>query len=569
MNTRLGTLMALVVTVALTASTSAQVVERYVRFTIKDKSELDRLTRVVSIAKINHDTVHAYANEKEWAAFLSMGYTAVELPYPGWRYGGKVSQSLAGMQEWDSYPTYKTYLEMMARFASDFPSLCRLDTIGKSVEGRLILALKISTKVNLREDEPQFLYSSSMHGDELTGFILLLRLADYLLNQYGQATAEGQRVTKLLDNMEVWLNPLFNPDGTYRLGGDTSVSSATRYNANSVNLNRNFPDRVIDPINTTQGREPETQAMMLWTGKHNFTLSANLHSGAQVVNYPWDNGAQSGSYSRCPDDTWFMHVSRAYAIPNPDMMGGGFSNGITNGCAWYVIYGGRQDWMYWWNGGREVTIELEPNGIPSGSLLPQYWMHNKESFLAYMEEALHGIRGLVTDADTHAPLKARVDAVEPLSLPIYSDSTVGDYHYLLLPGTYSIAAQAPGYEPDTIRSIVVTDSLPTRMDIALRRIAVAVDGTPEDLPRQVSLSQNFPNPFNPSTTIRYSLPNKSAVQLTVFSTLGQQVTVLQNGEQEAGYHEVKFDGSGLSSGVYFYRLRAGNFVESKRLLLLR
>jgi hypothetical protein len=59
------------------------------------------------------------------------------------------------------------------------------------------------------------------------------------------------------------------------------------------------------------------------------------------------------------------------------------------------------------------------------------------------------------------------------------------------------------------------------------------------------------------------------VQLSVFNTLGQQVTVLQNGEQEAGYHEVKFEGGGLSSGVYFYRLRAGEFLETRRFLLLR
>jgi flagellar hook assembly protein FlgD len=83
------------------------------------------------------------------------------------------------------------------------------------------------------------------------------------------------------------------------------------------------------------------------------------------------------------------------------------------------------------------------------------------------------------------------------------------------------------------------------------------------------LRQNFPNPFNPSTTIRYGLANSSQVTLTVFNTLGQQVALLQNGEQEAGYHEVKFDGSGLSSGVYYYRLTAGTFVEMKKLLLVR
>jgi len=90
-----------------------------------------------------------------------------------------------------------------------------------------------------------------------------------------------------------------------------------------------------------------------------------------------------------------------------------------------------------------------------------------------------------------------------------------------------------------------------------------------DLPDRFQLHQNYPNPFNPSTTIRYGLPTRSYVTLAVFNTLGQQVAQLVNEELESGYHEVTFDGSGLSSGVYFYRLRAGDFVETKRFLLLK
>ncbi len=89
------------------------------------------------------------------------------------------------------------------------------------------------------------------------------------------------------------------------------------------------------------------------------------------------------------------------------------------------------------------------------------------------------------------------------------------------------------------------------------------------IPSDFTLGQNYPNPFNPSTTIRYGLPNHSHVTITVFNALGEQAAVLQNGEQDAGDHEVKFDGSGLSSGVYFYRMQAGTYVETRRLLLIR
>lgn len=97
----------------------------------------------------------------------------------------------------------------------------------------------------------------------------------------------------------------------------------------------------------------------------------------------------------------------------------------------------------------------------------------------------------------------------------------------------------------------------------------SVAGIPPELPLQFVLAQNFPNPFNPSTTIRYGLPQRSHVILTVYNSLGQQVANLVNETRDPGYNEVHFDGSALASGVYFYRLQAEGFVQTKRLLLLR
>jgi hypothetical protein len=97
---------------------------------------------------------------------------------------------------------------------------------------------------------------------------------------------------------------------------------------------------------------------------------------------------------------------------------------------------------------------------------------------------------------------------------------------------------------------------------------VSVDESRE-IPRRYALGQNYPNPFNPATTIRYELPQKSAVQLTVFNALGQQVAQLVNGDMEQGFHEVRFDGKNLSSGMYFYRILAGEFVQTRTFMLLR
>jgi hypothetical protein len=82
------------------------------------------------------------------------------------------------------------------------------------------------------------------------------------------------------------------------------------------------------------------------------------------------------------------------------------------------------------------------------------------------------------------------------------------------------------------------------------------------------LAQNYPNPFNPTTTIKFQIPSTSFVSLTVFDVLGREVVTLVNEEMRPGRYERLFDGSGLASGVYYYRLRSGNFVETKRVLLL-
>jgi len=97
----------------------------------------------------------------------------------------------------------------------------------------------------------------------------------------------------------------------------------------------------------------------------------------------------------------------------------------------------------------------------------------------------------------------------------------------------------------------------------------STDETQGSMPLQYSLSQAYPNPFNPSTHIRYTLPYKSHVHLSILNTLGQQVAVLVDSEVEAGVHEVLLNGSKLASGVYFCRVEANSWFETKRLILMR
>jgi hypothetical protein len=90
-----------------------------------------------------------------------------------------------------------------------------------------------------------------------------------------------------------------------------------------------------------------------------------------------------------------------------------------------------------------------------------------------------------------------------------------------------------------------------------------------DVPLVYTLEQNYPNPFNPSTTIKFMLPKTSNVTLTVFNILGQKVATLFDGRMSAGAQVVQFDATRLSSGVYIYRLEAGDFRSQKKMMLLK
>jgi hypothetical protein len=105
-------------------------------------------------------------------------------------------------------------------------------------------------------------------------------------------------------------------------------------------------------------------------------------------------------------------------------------------------------------------------------------------------------------------------------------------------------------------------------DTLFLRAVVSVEDGPS-LPRVYALHQNYPNPFNPATTIRFELPSASQVSLRVYNILGQEVVTLVNGEKSAGVYDVRFNAVGLPSGMYVYRLRAGDFVAVRKLLILK
>ncbi|MBS1518696.1 MAG: T9SS type A sorting domain-containing protein, partial [Bacteroidetes bacterium] len=98
---------------------------------------------------------------------------------------------------------------------------------------------------------------------------------------------------------------------------------------------------------------------------------------------------------------------------------------------------------------------------------------------------------------------------------------------------------------------------------------VGIENNVLGIPSEFRLDQNYPNPFNPSTRISYAVPKESFVSIKIFDILGKEVMSLVNENKQPGYYDVQFNASNFASGMYFYKIEAGNFTETKRMILLK
>jgi hypothetical protein len=408
--------------------------------------------------------IRAYVSPSEVQLIELLGYTVKRIPNQALRMWRTLQeQPRERKEEWDDYHNNAEIETYLAGVAADHPDIVRYFSVGQSVLGRDLWIAKITDNPDVQEDEPEFKYISTMHGDEPVGTENCLRLIELLTDNYDSPTPDPD-LERLVNEVELWILPMMNPDGNY---------SGSRYNAHGVDLNRSFPDWFWDPNNTPVGREPEIATVMIFSDTMSFDLSANFHTGALVVNYPWDNRS-----ARAPDDDLYIFMSESYSVHNPPMWNSStFYHGITNGWDWYEVHGSMQDWNYSWMYNKEVTIELNNVKWPSATLLPQLWDDNDESMPAYIENCLRGVRGIVTDASTGDPLLATVE-VEGNVWIDRTDPDVGDYHRLLLPGTYTLTFSADDHLPQTFVGVEVADGDATVLDVQLGTAAqIEVTGT--------------------------------------------------------------------------------------------
>tara|TARA_Y100001935_G_scaffold159096_1_gene130894 strand:+ start:1424 stop:3421 length:1998 start_codon:yes stop_codon:yes gene_type:complete len=409
--------------------------KKLVEVNFNDIKDLDILVRM-DIDLDHHRTlesVHAHVNENQFNTISELGFDIKYIPNQARLYYEElIADPTYSDDPMRSYHNYNELTDFLININSEFPTITNLFSIGQSVQGRELWVLEISDNPGINEIEPEFKYIANMHGDETVGRELCLYLISWFVNGYGS----DERATDLINDTSIFIMPSMNPDG---------FENGSRYNANNVDLNRDFPDQFNDPNNSLTGRQPETQAVMEWTWQRNFVLSANMHTGALVVNYPFD-GPNTGVYSGAPDDDVFVQISRCYADSHPNMESGGFQNGITNGAQWYAVFGGMQDWNYVWESDFDITLEQNEVKWPNSNLLDELWDDHREPMIAYIEQIHQGLRGIVTDVNSNQPLNA-VITIEGIDHDIFTDSQNGDYYRLLTPGQYTVNVSSFGYLP--------------------------------------------------------------------------------------------------------------------------
>ena len=411
--------------------------KKMVEINFNDIKDLDILVRM-DIDLDHHRTlesVHAHVNENQFNTISELGFEIKYIPNQARIYYEElIADPNYSNDPMRSYHNYDELTDFLININSEFPAITNLFSIGQSVQGRELWVLEISDNPGVNEIEPEFKYIANMHGDETVGRELCLYLISWFVNGYGT----DERATNLINDTSIFIMPSMNPDG---------FENGSRYNANNVDLNRDFPDQFNDPNNSLAGRQPETQAVMQWTWERNFVLSANMHTGALVVNYPFD-GPNTGVYSAAPDDDVFVQISSCYADSHPNMESGGFQNGITNGSQWYAVFGGMQDWNYVWESDFDITLEQNEVKWPNSNLLDDLWEDHREPMIAYIEQIHQGLKGVVKDINSNQPLNATI-TIEGIEHEIFTDSQNGDYYRLLTPGQYVVNVNSFGFLPES------------------------------------------------------------------------------------------------------------------------
>lgn len=495
--------------------------EYYFTLNVEDLVGIENLGELCSVDGTNGKIVVAYANQQEYDKLIELGLRPNLQTPPSLREEAEMWDGNKATYEWNSYLTYDQYVTMMQGFPASALSdrTCTYFELGTLTSGRKLMGIHIYS--GSPAGKPKFLYTSTMHGDEVTGMILMLRLIDEL------CTSTDSRITSLLNDVDIYIFPCTNPDGTYH-GGNSTVTGAQRYNGNNVDLNRNYKDYFNGDHPDNKSYQDETTWTMALADENLFTMGANYHGGAEVMNYCWDWVFESPA-----DVDWWEYVCTEYVQiarqTYSSYMSDTYSDGVTNGATWYSITGSRQDYMNAFGQCREVTVECSSTKTPNASQLPNFWNYNHNSMLALMEQARNGVHGVVYDASTGQTLQGVTVSVlnHDIHNSYVTTHSVGDFHRPIKGGTYTFIFDKEGYARKFVEVTVADD----------QRVDLTVYLTPSSTSQLECFTQFVPNAagaylmgyLNGSTLIMPTHGNTSTTTSVNMSTSSYTVNPTYDG----------------------------------------
>lgn len=308
---------------------------------------------------------------KKWGALTLMAF-AVSFLFLGGSCdnGGNPPDLNAGL-----YHTYAELNDELHKLAADHPDIAQVSSIGQSVEGRELWAIKISDNVSQDEVEPKVVFLGGHHAREWISVDVPFLLADHLVNGYGSDTT----VTRLLQQSEIWIVPLVNPDGhQYSITNDRLWRKNRRNNGDGsfgVDLNRNYSYQWGGPGSSgdtfseiyrgpSPFSEPETRAVRDFLSQRQPKALISYHNYSQLILYPW-------GYTNSPAPDFSLLQNLAVAMADRVRVVHGVTYTPEQSSELYLASGDTTDWLYGEQRVPNFTIELRPRSVVPGFELPE------------------------------------------------------------------------------------------------------------------------------------------------------------------------------------------------------
>ncbi len=339
------------------------------------------------------------------------------------------------------FHTYTQIKDTFLLMAQNNPTFIKFETLGFASNDSLIFALKITDNPQLEEDEPELMFEAAIHGDEKCATEPAFEFAVYLARNYGV----DPDVTYWVNTREIWVLCPTNPYGHI---------AGARTNRNGYDCNRDYGFMWWYETSAREGfTQPETRVQLRLMQRNCFNFWQSGHGGTYFISTPW-------SYSPfgTRDSMEFWYLGGRYH----DITGYPNAPGYRG---MYRINGSSKDYAYGTTGAIGWTVETCIYKTPPVESLAQIIAREHAAMKMILANIDRGIRGIVTDSVTGAPVRARVRPM-PINFPSFCDS-IGDYHRYLRPGTYDVVFEANGYRSKTITGVTVTADTVTRLNVAL------------------------------------------------------------------------------------------------------